>query len=78
MGANVTFYPRMAEQLLYEDTALDDLRLQQANLRGELSGLSEMISDLIDKKNGVLNEYEVLVREKRAYKRLRKNLEQEY
>ena len=37
-----------------------------------------MISDLIDKKNGILNEYQQVVREKRAYKRLKKNLEQEY
>jgi hypothetical protein len=68
----------MAERLLYEDTALDQLKSQQANLRGELSGLSEMISDLIDKKNGLLSDYEHVIREKRAYKRLKKNLEQEY
>lgn len=37
-----------------------------------------MISDLIDKKNGLLNEYEQVVRDKRAYKRLKKNLEEEY
>lgn len=37
-----------------------------------------MISDLIDKKNNIMNEYEQVVRDKRAYKRLMKNLEQEY
>ena len=59
---NITFYPHLADRLLYEDTALEQLRGQQANLKGELSGLSEMINDLIDKKNGILNEYEQVVR----------------
>lgn len=77
-GPNITFYPRMAERLLYEETDMEQLQAQQANLKGELSGLTEMISDLIDKKNGLLNDYEQVLREKRAYKRLRKNLEQEY
>jgi CRISPR/Cas system endoribonuclease Cas6 (RAMP superfamily) len=52
--------------------------VQQGKLKGELSGLNEMITDLIDKKNGVLSDYEQVVKEKKAYKRLRKNLEEEY
>lgn len=37
-----------------------------------------MIDDLVNKKSDLLNEYEEIVKEKKCYKRLKKNLEQEY
>jgi dsDNA-specific endonuclease/ATPase MutS2 len=47
-------------------------------LKGELLGLNEMITDMLDKKNEVLNEYESIVRQKKGYKKLMKSLQEEY
>lgn len=37
-----------------------------------------MIDDLVNKKSDLLNEYQEIIKEKKCYKRLKKNLEQEY
>lgn len=37
-----------------------------------------MITDLVNKKSDLANEYEEIIKERKCYKRLKKNLEQEY
>ena len=41
-------------------------------------GLNEMISDLLNKKHEVLNEYEQIIRQKKGMQKVKRNLQQEY
>lgn len=52
---NLTFHPQRVDRLLYDEKAIDRLHLQQKRLKGELVGLNEMITDMLDKKHEVLN-----------------------
>ena len=43
-------------------------------MKGELSGINEMITDLVNKKSDLASEYEEIIKERKYYKRLKKNL----
>lgn len=48
---NLTFHPEMVDRLLYDEKAMDRLLEEQKRLKGELVGLNEMITDMLDKKH---------------------------
>lgn len=41
-------------------------------------GLNEMISEMVDQKNEVLSQYESIVKQKKVYKRMMKDMKEEY
>ncbi len=47
-------------------------------MKDELKGLNEIVSEMLDKKYELVNDYESVVKQRKWYRRLARNLEEEY